>query len=63
MKKEDLKQLSKDELLKRQTEARIELMKLRSQVATGTNPKNPHQIKQLKKILASIKAMETNAKQ
>jgi len=62
MKFKQLSALSKEELLKKKQEAELELMKLRSQVATGTNPKNPHQIKNFKKILSRIKQLENQQK-
>ena len=62
MKYEELKALANEELEKKATEARIELMKLRSQIATGTNPKNPHQVKALKKILARIETLKKTKK-
>ena len=54
MKFKELSAMTKDELLKKQAEIELELIKLNSQVATGTNPKNPGQIRQLKKSNARI---------
>ncbi len=58
MKFKQLQSLSAEDLEKKKSEATLELMKLRSQVATGTNPKNPHMIKNFKKILSRIKKIE-----
>ena len=58
MKYKELNALNKEELDKKRKEAEMELMKLRSQVATGTSPKNPHQVRQLKKILSRIKTLQ-----
>jgi ribosomal protein L29 len=63
MKFEEIKSMNPEDRQKKADEARIELMKLNSQIATGTNPKNPHQVRQLKKILAQIKTLEKTAKQ
>jgi len=57
MKYKAIKALAKEEKEKKLTEAELELMKLRAQVATGTSPKNSSQIKQLKKTIARIKTL------
>lgn len=54
----ELVQMSADELEKKEKEIKLELIKLNSQVATGTNPKNPGQIRNLKKSLARIKTIK-----
>lgn len=59
MKYKELVNLKPAELEKKEHEATYELIKLRAQVATGTNPKNPGQIKQLKKMLAKINTIKT----
>ncbi|MBC8500452.1 MAG: 50S ribosomal protein L29 [DPANN group archaeon] len=58
MKYKELKALSKENLEKKYEEAKIELIKLNSQVATGTTLKSPGQIKQLKKTIAKIKTLQ-----
>jgi len=58
MKFKELKGLGKEDLQKKENEARTELIKLNSQVATGGAIKNPSQIKQLKKTIAKIKTIQ-----
>jgi len=55
MKYKELKELDSGELLKKIDEIQLELMKLKAQTATGTNPKNTSQIRQLRKTIAKIK--------
>lgn len=54
MKFKELKSLSHDELMKKQLELRKELMKENTQISTGTVPKSPGKIKNMKKTLAKI---------
>ncbi|RJQ17556.1 50S ribosomal protein L29 [Candidatus Woesearchaeota archaeon] len=58
MKAKELRSLNKEEQEKKLGEAQFELMKMKSQVATGTTPKNPHEIKKVKKIIARIKTLQ-----
>ncbi len=58
MKFKELSALSKEELEKKYQEAKLELIKFNSQVATGLNIKNPGQIKQLKKTIAKINTIK-----
>ncbi|MBI2146002.1 50S ribosomal protein L29 [Candidatus Woesearchaeota archaeon] len=53
----ELKGLSSDELKSRSREMKKELMKLNSQVSTGTAPANPGKLKQIKKSLARMRAL------
>ncbi|MBD3249680.1 50S ribosomal protein L29 [Candidatus Woesearchaeota archaeon] len=57
MKAKDLRSTSKEELQEKLLELKKELMKLNAQVATGTTPKSPGQIKQTKKNIARINAI------
>jgi len=50
----ELRGLGKDELRKRLTDLKSELIKLDAQVATGTIPKNPATIRNTRKAMASI---------
>lgn len=59
MKFKDLNTLKEDELAKKEKEAKFELIKLQGQVATGTPPKSPSQIRELKKVLARIETLRT----
>lgn len=63
MKMKELRGLSKEDLEKRLKEIEIELIKLNSQVATGTTIKSPGQINQLKKTIARIKTIQNQNKQ
>ena len=63
MKYKELAALPPEERAKKQEEAERELMKLKAQVATGTAPKNPHQVQALKKIRARIKTLQNTTKQ
>lgn len=54
MKFKDLQKLSNADLDKKLTECQVELLKLNGQVATGTTPKSPGQIKNLKRTIAKI---------
>ena len=50
----ELRELPVKELEKKLAELKLELMKLNSQVATGTAPKNPSQVRNTKKTIARI---------
>ncbi len=54
MKTKELRNLSKKDLEIKLEELKKELIKLSAQVATGTVPKSPGQIKQIKKTIAKI---------
>ena len=54
MKTKELRNLSKKDLEIKLEELKKELIKLNAQVATGTVPKSPGQIKQMKKTIAKI---------
>lgn len=62
MKFKQLQTLSKVERDKKLLEAKRELIKLNGQVVTGTAPKNPGRIGQLKKIVARILTVENQEK-
>ncbi len=57
MKIKDMRSMVRKELEDKLNEARIELMKLNAQVATGASPKSPGQIKATKKTIAKIKTI------
>lgn len=57
MKIKDLNNLSEGELNDKLTEVRKELMKQNAQIATGTTPKSPGQVKELKRTIAKIKTI------
>ena len=54
MKIKDLRSMSKEDLNSKLTELRKELIKHNAQIATGTTPKSPGQIKEIKKTIAKI---------
>ena len=62
MKAKDIRALGKEELSKKIAEMKKELIKLNAQVATGTPPKNPGQIKQIKKTIARILTVQGESK-
>ncbi len=54
MKIKELRGLGKEDMKTRLEELRKELIKHNAQIATGTVPKSPGQVKQTKKIIAKI---------
>ena len=50
----EIRSMSADDLKNRLDELRKELIKHNTQIATGTTPKSPGQIKQTKKAIARI---------
>ncbi len=54
MKSAEMKKLGAKELQGKMGELRMELIKQNAQVARGTNPKSPGQVKQMKKGIARI---------
>jgi large subunit ribosomal protein L29 len=54
MKNKDIKSKSKEELESQLKELRKELIKLNTQVATGTTLKSPGQVKKIKKNIARL---------
>jgi len=57
MKTKELRNTNKEELVKKLSELKLELIKINAQVATGTTPKSPGQVKQIKKDVAKIKTI------
>ena len=58
MKIKDIRKLKGEELNKKKSELTTELIKLKGQSATGTPPKSPGQIKQIKRTLAKMKTLQ-----
>jgi len=58
MKIKELRSISNEELKSKLIELRKELIKSNAQVATGTTPKSPGQIKQTKKMIAKILTLQ-----
>ena len=62
MKYRDLKVMSKEELIKKIEELRIEVMKEKTQIATGASPKNSGNFRNAKKSIAKIKQIMSEEK-
>ncbi len=58
MKIAEIRSKKPDALAKEEQKLKKELMSLRAQVAMGTTPKSPGQVKSIKKTLARIKAVK-----
>ena len=58
MKTKDIRKLKPEEMNKRLKELNTELIKLAGESATGTPPKSPGQIRQVKRTIAKIKTMQ-----
>lgn len=54
VKKKDLRNMNREDLEKHLRDLKMDMIKAGSQVAAGTTPKNPYQIKQAKKTIARI---------
>ncbi len=54
LKIKEIKSMSTEDLNNRLEEIRKDLVKQNAQIATGTTPKSPGQIKQMKKTIARI---------
>lgn len=61
MKKKEINKLSPEDTQKKIEELKIELMTLQGQAATGTPPKNPGRIKQIKRIIAKLLTKQNQA--
>jgi len=62
MKFKELKNMDDAELTNKLDELNTELMKLRAQISTGTPPKSPGQVKQIKKTIARIMTIKNKGK-
>ena len=54
MKMKDLRTMSKEDLNSKLTELRTDMIKHNAQIATGTTPKSPGHIREIKKTIAKI---------
>ena len=63
MKRKDIKKLKNEELNKKLGELKSELMILHGQSKTGTPPKNPGQIKSMKRMIAKINTINNQKKE
>ena len=57
MKFKDISKMKQAEQEKRLAEIRLELLKLNGQVATGTSPKNPLEVRSFSKVMLKIKSL------
>ncbi|MBN2111531.1 50S ribosomal protein L29 [Candidatus Woesearchaeota archaeon] len=57
MKYKELAGMGKTELEEKLSQLRMDMIKANAQIATGTTPKNPGQIRQTKKTIARIKQL------
>lgn len=62
MKPKELRSMSEDDLKAKTEELRKELMKVNTQISTGTVPKSPGQVRQIKKNIARILTILTEKK-
>ncbi len=54
MKTKEIRSMNKEDLKAKLEELKKELIKLNAQISTGTTPKSPGQVKQVKKNIAKI---------
>ena len=55
LKIKEIRNMTKEDLDDKLTELKKELMKINAQIATGTTPKSPGQVKQIRRTIARIK--------
>ncbi|MFH1649382.1 MAG: 50S ribosomal protein L29 [Candidatus Woesearchaeota archaeon] len=60
MKFQDISRMNDEALVKKEQELKMDLMKLQAQSSTGTPPKNPNQIKLIKRTIAQIRTAQKN---
>ncbi|MCF7866507.1 50S ribosomal protein L29 [Candidatus Woesearchaeota archaeon] len=58
MKSKEIRQQKPEDTQKKMKELNSELIQLHGQSATGTPPKNPGRIKQIKRIIARVKTIQ-----
>ena len=59
MKAKELRLMNESDLQGKVAELKKELMKMNSQIAAGTVPKNPSRVKEMKKTIAKIYTINT----
>ena len=62
MKTKELRSMTKEDLKSKLIELRKELIKHNAQIATGTTPKSPGQVREIKKTIAKIMIIVGNSK-
>lgn len=55
LKIKEIRSMTKEDLDDKLTELKKELMKINAQIATGTTPKSPGQVRQIRRTIARIK--------
>lgn len=63
LRKHELKQMPAKQMEERLSELKKELMKVRTQLATGRTPDNPGKIKEIKRTIARMLTISKNKKQ
>jgi large subunit ribosomal protein L29 len=63
MKNKDIKKIKSEDVSKKLAELKTELMILHGQSKTGTPPKNPGQIKAIKKTMAKLYTLNNQKKE
>lgn len=63
MKNKDIKKIKTEDVSKKLAELRGELMILQGQSKTGTPPKNPGQIKSIKRTMAKLYTLSNQKKE
>lgn len=54
LKTKEIRSMAKEDLNEKLEELKKELIKINAQIATGTTPKSPGQVRQIKKTIARI---------
>jgi large subunit ribosomal protein L29 len=62
IKKDELKQMSEQDLNEKLKSLQEELVKINAQIAMGTLPQNPGKIKEIKRTIARIKTLKGGIK-
>jgi large subunit ribosomal protein L29 len=63
IKRNELKQMGKENLKNKLVELRKELIKVNAQISTGTPPENPGRVREIKKTIARILTILNQPKQ
>ena len=59
MKAKEVRAMNRKKLEEHELELKKEMIKLRSQVASGAQPENPGRIRAIRRVLARIKTIKT----
>ncbi len=58
LKSKEIRKMSEKDLIDKEKDLKKELMKLKSQIASGTPPENPGRVKAIRKTLARIETIK-----